>query len=182
MLQPRQTLTEGDRVAIRAQLDRMLATPLFKLSKRYPILLRYVVEQTLVGETSKLKERTLGIEVFGRDPDYDTNTDPIVRTTAGEIRKRIAQYYQEPGHEDEIRILFSAGSYIPEFSFPGEHATPSALSGESEATSGRSWPSWLRYAAAMLAGALLFAGGYRLTTVGGDTALRKFWGPVLESR
>jgi hypothetical protein len=62
-----------------------------------------------------LKERTLGVEVFGRDPHYDTNLDPIVRTTAGEIRKRIAQYYHEPGRDGEVRIDLPIGSYVPEF-------------------------------------------------------------------
>jgi len=27
------------------------------------------------GRAGHLKERTLGVEVFGRQPDYDTNTD-----------------------------------------------------------------------------------------------------------
>jgi hypothetical protein len=65
-----------------------------------------------------LKERTLGIEIFGRDADYDTASDPIVRVTAGEIRKRIAQYYQEPGHENELRVSLPSGSYVPQFHWP----------------------------------------------------------------
>ena len=69
-----------------------------------------------------LKERTLGVEVFGRAPDYDTNLDPVVRTTAVEIRKRIAQYYHEEGHQNEIRIDFPAGSYLPEFRMPEKPA------------------------------------------------------------
>src|ERR1051326_2926513 len=93
-----------DRAAILAQLERILANPLFKNSRRYPNLLRYVVEKTLDRHHGELKERTLGIEVFGREPDYDTNLDPVVRTTAAEIRKRLAQYYQDPGHEHELRI------------------------------------------------------------------------------
>ena len=104
-----------ERVAIRKQLERMLANSLFKNSKRYPNLLRYVVEHTLEGDPSELKERRLGVQVFGREPDYDTNADPIVRATAGEIRKRIAQYYHEQGHEAEIRIELLPGSYVPEF-------------------------------------------------------------------
>ena len=56
--------------------------------------------------------------VFGRDPDYDTNLDPVVRTSACEVRKRIAQYYLEPGHESEIRIEMHSGSYVPDFRFP----------------------------------------------------------------
>jgi hypothetical protein len=80
--------------------------------------LRYVVERSLEGHSGHLKERTLGVEVFGREPDYDTNLDPVVRTSAVEIRKRIAQYYHEPGHELEIRIDFPAGTYLAEFRHP----------------------------------------------------------------
>src|SRR5665213_3111835 len=108
--------------AVREQLDRILASPLFKNSKRYPSLLRYVVEQVLDGHGSELKERTLGIEVFGRVPDYDTNIDPVVRISAAEIRKRIAQYYHDSGHVDEIRIDIPLGSYVPEFRAPSERA------------------------------------------------------------
>jgi hypothetical protein len=106
--------TPADREAIAQQLERLLAHPSFKHSKRYPNLLRYVVLRTLAGD-AHLKERTLGTEVFGRHPDYDTNDDPVVRITAGEIRKRIAQYYHEPGHESELRIDLPPGSYLPEF-------------------------------------------------------------------
>jgi len=65
-------------------------------SKRYPPLFRFVVESALQDQTDPLKERLLGVQVFGREPDYDTNLDPIVRYTAGEVRKRIAQYYHLP--------------------------------------------------------------------------------------
>jgi len=73
----------------------------------------------LAGQTAQLKERILGIEIFGRPPDYDTNTDPIVRVTAAEIRKRIEHYYQDPVHSQEIRIYLPSGSYAPQFSWPG---------------------------------------------------------------
>ncbi len=99
-------------------MERLLASPLFRHSRRYPSLLRYVVEHALSGNPGPFKERTLGTEVFGRDPHYDTNLDPVVRTTAGEIRKRIAQYYHEAGHEGEVRIDLPSGSYLPEFHLP----------------------------------------------------------------
>src|SRR5690349_8568109 len=107
--------TEAECNLIRDQLERILSSHLFRNSKRYPNLLRFVVERALEGHTDHLKERTLGIEVFGRAPDYDTNLDPVVRITGVEIRKRIAQYYQEPGHGAEIRIDFPPGTYVPEF-------------------------------------------------------------------
>ncbi len=61
-----------------------------------------------------LKERTIGVELFGRDASYDTSGDSIVRVKANEVRKRLAQYYQEAGARDELRIQLPTGSYVPE--------------------------------------------------------------------
>jgi hypothetical protein len=112
--------SEEDKVAVVQQLERLLQNPHFHKSKRFPVFLKFVVTEALAGRADNLKERTVGIEVFGKDPGYDTTDDPIVRVTAGEIRKRIAQYYQEPGHEHEIRVLLPPGSYAPQFCFPEE--------------------------------------------------------------
>ncbi len=101
---------------IRAQLNRLLAHPLFSNSKRYPALLAYVVEQTLLGNGTQLKERTIGVEVFGRSAAYDANADPVVRITAGEVRKRLSQYYYDPVHDGEPVIELPVGSYVPVFS------------------------------------------------------------------
>jgi hypothetical protein len=101
--------------AVLAQLDRILSSPSFRGSKRDSSLLRYLVEKTLEGETEHLKERVLGVAVFARPADYDNSADPVVRISAGETRKRIAQYYHGPGHEQEIRIELPVGSYVPQF-------------------------------------------------------------------
>jgi hypothetical protein len=98
--------------------------PFFSHSKRFPTFLQFVVEQTLAGEADNIKERTLGIEIFGRDADYDTASDPIVRVTAAEIRKRVAQYYQDPAHANELRIALPSGSYIPKFHWPTGASDP----------------------------------------------------------
>jgi hypothetical protein len=111
-------LTDENKKAIQEQLERLLSNSHFKQSRRFPSFLRFVIDHTLLGQTDMLKERTLGIEIFGRDHDYDTSSDPIVRVTATEIRKRIAQYYQEPGHETELRLSLPSGSYIPQFHWP----------------------------------------------------------------
>src|ERR1017187_9914971 len=78
---------------IRAQLDLLVRDDVFRASRRSVAFLRYVVEQTLNGSASQIKERTIGVEVFGREPTYDTNLDHIVRTAATELRKRLAIYY-----------------------------------------------------------------------------------------
>jgi hypothetical protein len=103
---------------IREQLERILYSSFFRRSKAYTAFLRHSVEQVLAGQSSSLKERTIGTEVFSRPPDYDTGVDHVVRSAAGEIRKRLAQYYQDPATAGEIRIDLSPGSYVPQFSFP----------------------------------------------------------------
>lgn len=110
--------TEEEKAAVNEQLDRLLASSYFSHSRRFPALLRFVVENTLAGCSDLLKERTLGVEVFGKSVHYDTANDPIVRVTAGEIRKRIALYYAEPGHVAELRLSLLPGSYVPHFEWP----------------------------------------------------------------
>jgi hypothetical protein len=107
--------TSQDRETILFELQEVLASPHFCNSKRYPALLKYIVENTLAGKSDLLKERTLGVEVFDRPPSYDTNTDTVVRYTAGEVRKRLSLYYHELGRKPVIQISLPAGSYIPEF-------------------------------------------------------------------
>jgi len=116
--------TDAEQQAIRGQLERMLESSLFRNSKRYPSLLRYLVEQALVGNEAQLKERTLGVTVFHRAPDYDTNQDTVVRLTASEVRKRIAQYYHQPEHAGELQIDLRPGSYVPVFRLPETASVP----------------------------------------------------------
>jgi hypothetical protein len=173
------------RPEIMEQVARLVSSPLFRSSRHYPKLLRYVVEQTLEGHAAQIKERALGIAVFGRDPDYDTNLDPVVRTSACEVRKRIAQYYHEPGHEGELRIDLPSGSYVPEFHFV-EQAPPveTVASVPSAALNNRSITAWFtvvrahpKVALAVLAVvALCGAATARLRST--RSALELFWDPV----
>src|ERR1039458_5355639 len=107
--------TKQDRDAILRELEAGLVSPHFCKSKIYPTRLQYIVENTLAGKLDLLKERTLGVEVFERPPTYDTNTDTVVRYTAGEVRKRLLLYYSEHTSSSGIRISLPAGSYIAEF-------------------------------------------------------------------
>lgn len=94
-------------------LEEVLESSYFSNSRRYPALFKYVVEQTLLGRGDELKERTVGIDVFGRAPDYDTNLDTVVRYSAGEIRKRLALHYHG-APDSQIQISLTARSYRPE--------------------------------------------------------------------
>ena len=102
---------------VRAELEMMLEAPFFAQSARCKSFLSYVVQQTLSGKASELKERTIGISVFGRASDYDTGETSIVRVTANEVRKRIGQYYRESRVAHPIQIELPKGAYVPEFRF-----------------------------------------------------------------
>ena len=104
-----------DQLQIREELAYLLTTPQFTGSKRYPAFLKWIVETTLAGKSSDLKERTIGVELFGKSPDYDTSNDTIVRFTAGEVRKRLFLVYHQPDRTPVLRIGLPAGSYVPEF-------------------------------------------------------------------
>ncbi len=101
---------------IRVQLDRILATRDFSEYPRSAALLKYVVEETLAGRAEGLKEATIGIAVFARDPGYDSKSDSVVRTQARRVREKLVQYYSA-APADPIRIGIPKGGYVPEFQF-----------------------------------------------------------------
>ncbi len=100
---------------IRAELDKILASPGFVNADRLSRFLRYAVEETLEGQTDKLKETLLGIEVFGRRPTYDPRVDAVVRTEAVKLRARLKDYYDSDGRADPVRIDVPKGGYVPVF-------------------------------------------------------------------
>jgi hypothetical protein len=121
-------------------LERILEHHAFRNSLRSSRFLRYVVEQWLLNDHDgePIKERILGAELFGLDPAYDTNQYTVVRNAASDVRKRIALFYHEPGHEDEIRIELPSGSYMPcLYRSACEQAEDRTLPEESAATRGR---------------------------------------------
>ncbi len=113
-----EVLKSWQKDAIQAELEQIVTSRHFIQSRRYPALLRYMVEAALRGDTDLLRERVIGTEVFGREAAYDTNADPIVRMTAAEVRKRIAQYYQEIDGKNHVQIEIRTGGYVPSFVFP----------------------------------------------------------------
>ena len=104
--------------AIREELNRVLASHEFRSSKRSQDFLRYVIDHTLNGQADILKERTIGIEVFGRSTSYDPSGDATVRVKAGEVRKRLGLYYAGEGLHNPLHIELPAGTYVPEFRRP----------------------------------------------------------------
>jgi hypothetical protein len=113
---------------VKEALCRILESHPFHTSRQCQDLLRYVVEQTLSGADASLRERIIGVEVFGRQPTYDTSEDPVVRVRAADVRKRLAQYYQslEPGTQ-ALHIELLPGSYRAHFRHEPDAPPPEHL-------------------------------------------------------
>jgi len=117
-------IAEGDEIAmgsddqkktVREEMERILNSESFRSSPRCRQFLRFVVEHTLEGRQEQLKERVIGIEVFGRKPSYPTEGDSVVRVRATEVRKRLSQYYATFPRSGACRIEIPPGSYVPQF-------------------------------------------------------------------
>ena len=125
--------------SIRAALEKILASPGFANADRISRFLRYTVEETLNGQTDKLKESLLGIDVFGRKPSYDPRVDAVVRTEAVKLRARLREYYESEGREDEVVIDLPKGGYIPAFRHREKQLPEPAAPIVSEPPRARAW-------------------------------------------
>jgi adenylate cyclase len=130
---------------IRAELDRILESPDFESSQRSRDILKFVVEETLAGNSHTLKGYTIATRVFGRAEDFDPILDPIVRIEVGKLRRALERYYFMTGRENPIRIEIPKGTNVPDF-YEQSGMEPAQTSGHEEAKEvgfEGSWPSVL---------------------------------------
>ena len=106
---------------VRRQVDEIVSSPGFARNERLSAFLRFVVEEELAGRGDLVKESIVGVEVFGRAPDYDVRQDSVVRTEAGKLRDRLAKYYAVQGAAHAWIVELPKGGYRPFFR-PGEKA------------------------------------------------------------
>ncbi len=109
---------EIDKSAVLQELENILASPPFRNSGRSKQFLSYVIQHKLEGRDELLKERSIGADLFHRPADYATGDDPVVRVQAGEVRRRLEQYYHEFSQPSDVRIDLPVGTYVPEIHHP----------------------------------------------------------------
>ena len=116
--------------AVRVELSHVLESAAFRTSKRCRDFLSYIVKHTITGPQVTLKERSIGVDLFQLPHDFDTGQHTIVRVTASEVRKKLAQHYlAENGAFHPVRIDLPPGSYSAEFRWatvPTETHIPAA--------------------------------------------------------
>jgi adenylate cyclase len=134
---------------VRAQLRRILAEPTLQASPARRELLRFVVDETLAGRADRLKGFTIALAVFGRQDDFDPQSDPVVRVEARRLRRDLGSYYVTAGKRDPLVISIPKGGYVPHFEWRDVDPAPDAP----PAGDARPRRQWL--AIALLAGAFL---------------------------
>ncbi|PZU94588.1 MAG: hypothetical protein DI527_03170 [Chelatococcus sp.] len=171
--------------AVRAALQRVLASEAFRAAPQLSAFLSFIVGRALEGRGSELKGYTIAVEAFGRPPDFDPQTDPIVRVEAGRLRRALGQYYAGEGRRETLRITMPVGGYVPVFDAveiaeetEGEPTLDQAFAREAggeprsapetaareDLAASRRWPvlaaATVAIALAMLAGWYLFPGSW----------------------
>jgi hypothetical protein len=168
--------TEAEKNTIADELGKILSSKPFRNSARSKQFLSYVVQHKLEGRDELLKERTIGTEVFQRKADYATAEDSVVRVQAGEVRRRLEQYYHAEQRSAPLRIELPLGSYAPEFHWNHVASVPEATApGEEKKRSA------LRWVVAALCVALVFSvvlGAGFNKPHSRASALDQFWSPV----
>jgi TolB-like protein len=114
--------------SIRSELERIVASKAFRQVDRLQRFLAFIVEETLAGRGDRLKEYLVGVDVFGKDVNFDPRMDPIVRVQARRLRMRLASYYQNEGHADPVIIELPKGGYAPIFKAAGTTPAKKPLS------------------------------------------------------
>ncbi len=106
--------TEISNADITAALNAILGTDKFSASPQMSAFLKYVVEQTQLGNTRRIKAFTVGLEALGKPASFDPQTDPSVRVLAKRLRHSLDTYYLQ--HPDTTIIIdMKPGSYVPKF-------------------------------------------------------------------
>ena len=108
-----QAQSDPPHAAIRAQLERILASETFSRSQQLRRFLSFIVEQRLAGHGHSLKESVLAHELYGKSTNFDGGADPVVRVDARRLRDKLREYYE--GRSEPIVISLPKGSYVPVF-------------------------------------------------------------------
>lgn len=178
---------------VQRSLAEILQSSPFRSSPQLQKLLKFLVGETLAGRGESLKERNIGVRLFDRCPDYDTNVDPIVRLRVAEVRKRLALFYQGFG-DQVVLITIPSGSFRAVFEPAVQKPLPSGTNtmrnpqlipvptqnGTADAKAAkfrfRRW--WIAVAASIL---LMATALVRYIPSSDERALNRFWSPVLDN-
>jgi hypothetical protein len=140
-----------------AQVRKILESRPLQHADALKRLLDYLARQALENHGDELKEYTVGLEAFGKPPDYNPQLDSSVRVQAGKLRQKLDEYYRTEGVADDLIVALPKGHFKLEFQ------ARAAAAGANVARPSRTrWASWAAWASPLTSivvialGSLLF--------------------------
>ena len=115
--------------AVRKELARIVNSWEFYASRRMRDVLTFLVEETLADRGPEIKAYTIATEVLDRPPDFDPQTDAVVRVVVGKLRKRLDKFYSLRGMAGPIKITIPVGNYMAAFELCENAPASSGFSG-----------------------------------------------------
>lgn len=100
---------------VRSALERLFESGPFVSSPRLRAFLRFVIDETLAGQSACIKAYTIAVGALDRAESFDPARDAIVRVEARRLRAALARYYGDEGADDPVVICIPTGSYVPSF-------------------------------------------------------------------
>jgi len=171
-----QSYSAAQRAEILEELQTILHSAAFLGSRRSQQFLAYVVENTLAGHSELVKERLLGVTLFGRPSAYETGEDSVVRVAAKEVRQRLGRYHASLTTPGAVQIELTLGSYTPVFHFP-PYSHPSVAATKNTLLR---WYFWAVLVVGL--GLVLSVWGARgLWGTFFPTSLDRFWRPMVKA-
>ncbi len=107
--------TEASEDAVCGCLEKILATQPLRRAPRSSLLLKHIVEQSLLDNHDRLTGYNIGLDVYDRPESFEPSTDPIVRVQMGRLRALLEAYYREEGIADSVKITIPLGTNVPSF-------------------------------------------------------------------
>lgn len=107
-----------DEICAEEKLDALhlvLQSVEFRNSPRLASFLTYIVNEEMAGRQARLKALAIAIEVYGRNIDFDPQSNALVRVEAGRLRKALEIFYAKARPTVPIEILVPRGGYVPQY-------------------------------------------------------------------
>jgi hypothetical protein len=105
----------SERDQLSRQIERLVKSHVLHSSESLCKLLRYLAKQTLDHPGIPVKEYQIATEVFGRQADFDPQSDSTIRVQAGRLRAKLAEYYSSEGADDPVVVELPKGTYVLSF-------------------------------------------------------------------
>jgi hypothetical protein len=111
----------------RAELKALLSSSALGRAPSLCRILSYVCERYFAGGgIASIKEINIGVDALNRGPNFDPESDSIVRVEASRLRKRLLEFYRTEGADHRLQILLPDSGYIPQFVLRAESLAPAS--------------------------------------------------------